>query len=207
MPLAFIKNTRERNFLLYIACFTVPILAVLILHSVIYDDWRHLYFIYPAFLLMAIYFINKILQSKFRLIIQVAVVVQLVAVGYFMIADHPFQQVYFNELVSHDAEYLHKNYEMDYWGAGLKVGLERLIKDHPDGAIKVSSNYLGNGPLQNNIEILQERDRKRLEITEPEAADYFITNFRSHPDTFAYPHVDYSIKVLNSTILCVYKTH
>ena len=112
-PMEYLKNTPERNYLLYVLCFFVPIMSVLFLHSVIYDDWRHLFFVWPPFVLMCLYFINKFLHNKYRMVVQGICGLQVLAIGYFMVKSHPFHQVYFNELVSHEDEYLRKNYEMD----------------------------------------------------------------------------------------------
>src|ERR1035437_6234235 len=54
-PLVYILNTKERNYILYLFCFFAPIFAVMFLHSVIYDDWRHLYFVYPSFVMIGLY--------------------------------------------------------------------------------------------------------------------------------------------------------
>jgi Dolichyl-phosphate-mannose-protein mannosyltransferase len=206
-PLTYLTNTPERNYLLYLMSFGGPILAVMVLHAVIYDDWRHLYFVYAPFVLLALYFINRIWQTRFKLVIRAACIIQLGFIGYFMVHDHPFQQVYCNELVSHQKESLRKNYELDYWGCGYKQALEHLVATHPEGRIKVSSYDAGVYLARFNSQLLKEEDRNRLEITTPENADYFITNYRWHPEDYPYPKIAYSVSVLNSTIICIYKTH
>jgi len=206
-PLLYLTNTTERNYILYLLSFGVPILAVIFLHAVIYDGWRHLYFVYPPFVLLALWFIHKIWQTRFRWFIQTACIIQLGFIGYFMIRNHPFQEVYFNCLVSHKKEFLRKNYELDYWGCSYRQALEHLVATHPDGPINISSYDVGDYLIRFNSQLLNEKDRNRLVITPPEKADYFITNFRWHPEDYPYPAIDYSISVLNSTILCVYKTH
>ena len=202
-PLQFLRNTTERNFLLYMLCFTGPIAAVLILHSIIYDDWRHLYFVYPSFVMLALYFVNKLYQTKGRMVIMGACALQVALLGFFMVKAHPFQQVYFNEFVSHDKEALRKNYEMEYWGCGYKEGLEYLVKTNPAGPIKVYSST--SQLIMNNTLMLNEQDRSRIQITDREKADYLITNYRNHPYDYPFAKADYSITVLNSTILSVFK--
>lgn len=206
-PYLFFQNSPERNQMFYLFCFATPILTIIMLHSVIYDDWRHLYFVYPSFVLLALYFINKVFQTRYKLIMQFLCIIQISFIGYFMIRNHPFQEVYFNELVSHKKEYLRHHYEMDYWGCSMKQALEHLIKTNPENTIKVSTDFAGIMPLNKNILMLKEQDRKRVEYVDPNAADYFITDFRGHPDDYPYQKIDYSITVLNSTISCIYKTH
>jgi hypothetical protein len=202
-PLAFIRNTNERNFLLYLGCFAAPIFVVMFLHAVIYDGWRHLYFIYPSFMLMAIYFIHKLWQKKYKYIVMACCLAQACFISFFMISNHPEQQVYFNSLIPHSKEYIRKHYEFDYWGVSYLQALEYLVRAQPYGKIKLCFGP-GAQPLRNNILMLQERDRTRIELSECDQADYFMTAFRGHPDDFPDP-VEYSIVVLNSTVVCVYK--
>ena len=52
--------------------FVLPPAAIIAMHSVVYDGWRHLYFIYPAFLFLAVlgvatlYSHAQALQARFR---------------------------------------------------------------------------------------------------------------------------------------------
>ncbi len=52
-PGALLGPTLLRFELLLLACFVVPVLAVALLHPTIYNGWRHLYFIYAPFCLLA----------------------------------------------------------------------------------------------------------------------------------------------------------
>jgi hypothetical protein len=208
-PLHFIKNTPERNFLLYLLCFFAPIFAIYAMHSVIYDDWRHLYFIYPPFALLALYAIHTLLQNKtiaankkLGMAVQAACLVQVGASAFFMVKSHPFQQVYFNALVSHDEEYLRKNYEMDYWGVSNLQALKYILENDQRNQIMVTTIF--PELLQNNIDILDDDDRKRVKLVHPDSSDYFITNFRFHPDDFPMKE-EYSFQVLNSTVIRIYR--
>jgi hypothetical protein len=205
-PMAYIQNTRERIFLLFALCFAVPIFAVLFLHSVIYDDWRHLYFVYPPFILLGIYLIAQFINGKYKYIMLGACGVQVLMLGGFIMKNHPFSQVYFNELVSHDEEFLRKNYDLEYWGCSFKQALEYITTNDTAKTIKVCCIH--KSPLDNNILMLPEPERKRI-VFEPEAmkADYFITNFRLHPDDFPSTNIAYEIQVQNSTIMRIYKMH
>jgi len=208
-PGSFLTNRKERNHLLYLLWFFTPVLAVIMLKSVIYDDWRHLYFVYPAFVLAGIYGLNKMLlavKKQYQIAIMSICVIQIAMVGNFMVTAHPFQQVYFNELVPHTDEYLRENYDLEYWGCGFKQGLDHLVSKSKTDTVRVACNY--NDPLINNVMILQKQDRARIklyQITEMGKADYFITNFRGHREDYPSKNIEYSVKVLNSTVLCVFK--
>jgi len=211
----FIQNTRERNFLFYLLCFLVPVFMVIVMDSVIYDDWRHLYFVYPPFILLSLYFLDKILlwlssspnKMKILLAVRSLCIVQVVVIGFFMVRDHPFQQVYFNSLVSHSKESLCRNYDLEYWGCGFMQALNHLVSTNKSDSIKVCSNY--PAPLGNNIGMLPEKDRKRIFFLFPAQsamADYYITNFRGYGfEDFPPNEVVYSVSVENSTILSILK--
>lgn len=208
-PLDYLRNTPDRNFLLYALCFLGPIFSVLALHSVIYDDWRHLYFIYPSFALMIVYAVHRLLQAdfiakskNFGKAVMAVCLVQIGASVYFMVQNHPFQQVYFNNLVSHDEEYLRKNYEMDYWGVSNLQALKYILDNDQRNLIMVTTIY--PEILQNNIDFLDDEDHSRIKLVHPDSSDYFITNFRFHPDDFPMKE-DHSFMVLNSTVIRVYQ--
>ncbi len=204
-PMKFLLNTRERNFIIYLACFILPMAAIIVLKSVVYDDWRHVYFIYPPFVLLLLYAVEKAYRSRGKKILLTAFALQFISVGYFMVRNHPNQQVYFNELVSHKPEFLRYNYDMDYWGASFKQGLDYIVHARPEGPIRVSSEALtGSCPLSLNIRQLPPRQRQRMAAVPARYADYFITNFRGHPENYPYPLVHH-ICVCGDTILAVYQ--
>ena len=47
------ENDGELQDIVFLALFFAPIITVILLHSTLYDGWRHLYFVYPAFLLVS----------------------------------------------------------------------------------------------------------------------------------------------------------
>jgi len=202
-PATFLKNTDERNLLLYALCFFAPVMSVIILHSVIYNDWRHLYFVYPPFLLIALYFIHKLLQTKYKMIVLGICALQLALVGFFMAMNHPFHQLYFNNLVSHAEGALNNNYDMEYWGASYKQALDHLLATDNSKVIRVNCYF--RTELDNNIALLPEEDRQRIKYAEIENADYYLTNFWGDAYHFPFDKPDYSISVLNSNIVCLYK--
>jgi hypothetical protein len=209
-PAVFFQNTHERNFLLYLGCFIVPIFAVIILKSVIYDDWRHLYFVYPSFVFMAIYGIDWLLNKyKAKIVKQIiygACILQVGLLSIFMVKNHPFSQVYFNSFVSHDDEYLRKHYDLEYWGCSFKQALDYLVANDTAKVIKVCCIH--TTPLDNNIMMLPKDQRSRIKFVEQaQNADFFITNFRIHPDDFPSNNIEYDIQVLNSTIMRIYNMH
>ena len=205
-PGKFLLNTPERNFVLYLTCFAMPVVIMSVFHGININDWRHLYFIYPPFVMLVLFVISKLAAGNKKIIVQGLCILQLGLTGCFMVKNHPFQQVYFNSLVSHEQESLNKNYELDYWGCSYKQGLEYLVATNRQVPIRIA---LSNEPLLNNLLILKKEDRQRVFVIDDLAqTDYIlIDNHANCRNDFPYAKVLYSIKVLNSSIMCVYKLH
>ena len=127
-PFLFISNKINRNHLLYILCFVGPVLAIIILRSTLYDSWRQLFFIYPSFILLAIYGLNYLLKTKLKVAILILILIGFASVADFMFINHPFQQVYFNRFLPRERpEYLRKQFDLDYWGSSYKAALDYIL--------------------------------------------------------------------------------
>ena len=202
-PLACIRNTPERFYLTCAGLFVLPLLLIIGMHSVVYDDWRHVYFIYVPFVILALFAINKLLEGKGKWAVHFLCALQVFLVASFMITSHPFQSVYFNELVSRNKEYLRDHFEMEYWACSHKQGLEYILAHDTSSVIRVTMY-----PIDQNLMMLSGKDRNRIVSAGlGEHPDYFMTTFRTHPGEYEYTDVFYEIKALNSTILRVYKLH
>jgi Dolichyl-phosphate-mannose-protein mannosyltransferase len=209
----FIRQTINRNHLIYLVCFAGPVIAVIVLHSVLYDGWRQLYFIYPAFLLLAVYGLSSLVKARVfsgdlpKVAVSILLIVSFASIGFTMIKSHPFEDVFFNILLSKKDQYLRKTFELDYWGTSYKQALEYIVaRDHsPELKIKVA-----NLPGEFNSYILKPEDRKRIRYVESDdQADYFITNYRWHFRDYSYPKEKkiFSITIQNSEICSAWKLH
>jgi hypothetical protein len=199
-PRVFLYDPTRRNFTIYFLSVIIPVVAVIALHSVVYDDWRHLYFIYPPLVLMMLYAANHFMTRGRKHLVIGVFAAQLLLLAVVMRKDHPYQQVYFNELVSHKDGYLKKNYEMDYWGCAFKDGLEWLLANKK-GEIRVATIK----PLSNNHYFLPAAVRNRVvEVGEGDKPYYLVTNYRfDYRDSFDYPLV-HRIKAQGSVVLDIF---
>lgn len=203
-PLHFFKDASDRNQLMYLASCYVPLLAVFALHSVVYDSWRHVFFIYPSFILLGIYGLNKVKQNYLKYPIYGILGLYFLGLSIFMIQNYPHQQVYFNYLLPSENEYIRKNYELDYWGTSYKQALEYLLKTDDRELIKVA---VKNFPGELNWKALKPEDRNRIKIVGKAKADYFISNYRGHPQDYSeYKDQSvFSIQVRGNTIMEVFE--
>lgn len=202
-PRAFIADFHQRYFLFLFICFVSPVIVVIKLESVLYDDWRHLYFIYPAFVFLVLYCMHLLLQrKKMRVAIWTVCVIEVLLIARFMIRAHPFQSVYFNYFISHEQDYLQKKYELDYWGASNKAGLEWVLAHSGSDSIRINDKWI----LGFNLQVLDPQQARRFILTpEGEPMDFYIENFRTKPYKYPRENSVHNIDVLNSTILRITK--
>jgi hypothetical protein len=204
-PGRFLSNSPLRNNLLFLACLFTPVLAVIFLHSKPYDAWRHLYFIYPSFVMLAVYGLNVLFKMGMKKPAIVFSFLAFIFTGHFMIKNFPNQNVYFNAFCSfRPPEYLRKTFELDYWGVTYKQSLEFILMQDKDSLVNIN---VANPPGEYNRMILTSAQRNRIRFVPIEEAKYFVTNYRWHPqDYFEYSaYKFYSIHVLNNTVNEVFK--
>jgi len=201
-----IKNI-DKNNLLYLFSFFGPAVIVIVLHSVLYDTWRHLFYIYPAFILLAIYGINQLMNlSKFKIAVPAFVIVSICSVLFFIISNFPFHHVYFNQFISwRKGEYIRKNYEMDYWGLSLNKALEYILETNSSDTIRISAD---NPTIIANADMLPENQKNRiLFVDSVYKSDYFVAGYRWHPQDYTeYKNIEEvkSFVVLNSKMTSIF---
>lgn len=180
-PSEIIANTRLRFSFLLIGCFLLPIVAVIVLSSNIYNGWRQMYFLCVPLCVLSVFGIHWLVSSRFKApilstAVYVASGVGIAATVAGMISIHPHQQVYFNFLADRlTPNHIRSNYDMDYWGAPFREALEILLERYPFRSIYVQSPNPDIARL--NREILPLVDRHRTFVN-GEHSDFRITNHR-----------------------------
>ncbi len=192
-PLAALRDRETRFGVLLMSCFALPVVAVIVLQSNIYNDWRQMYFLWAPFCLLAAVGLCAIANSNvgkigLKVAVQMpgwvrggrwhtasrALAYGVAGVGLAttltaMAALHPNQQVYFNGLTDTETPgALAKRYDMDYWNVAQRESLEYLLAHYPDGALRV-------WPAKESALVMPQKDRGRLLFLEnPHAADFFV---------------------------------
>ncbi|MDW8300938.1 MAG: tetratricopeptide repeat protein [Bacteroidia bacterium] len=108
-----------------------PILYTIYKNSTLYNEWRHLLFVYPSLVVCAALGWNAILYFVSQKAVQIGSYV-LISVGcieptIWMIRNHPNEYVYFNQLVGGTAG-AYGNYETDYYMNSVKHVVEWFLK-------------------------------------------------------------------------------
>ncbi len=208
----FIKNPKLYYFsasgrikIVLIIYFISPILAVIVFKSVLYDSWRHLFFIYPGFVLLAGYML-ELIEKKVRLNYMIITFSLIISYEVFLaVKTFPNHHIYFNQLVSTKPEYIRKNFEQDYWGTSFNQALDYLYDYAKEDTIKV--HFKPKNGLFNLSLLPNEKKQKFQCVSTFDSADYFVTNYRYHPDDYIeFKNKSiYSISLRNSKILEIFK--
>jgi hypothetical protein len=179
-----------------------PLVGAIIGSDVNYDGWRHLYFVYPFLVAVAVVGLVAIFEAIpekgwGRAVVVTLVTVSLIRTATFMACAHPNQQVYFNAMAGRDA---HLRYDADYWGLSYKQALEEILRRDDRPAIRVTA---ANYPGLANVEMLPKYDRARVQfVIEPKEAEYYMTNFRGREELAALaekrPPFDHEVFVLST---------
>ena len=161
-PGAVFRNTRRRFLALLLAGFLLPPLAVALLGSNQYNDWRHLYFVYVPFGLLAAGGLGELAaawsqQRRWRFGMYGLTAAGLGLILLQMTQLHPLQHLYFNSLVDRTTpEYLRTQYHFSFWELAYWAGLQRILKSYPDETLRVRTDRPGEFAL------LSPADRARM---------------------------------------------
>ena len=142
-PGALFRNTRRRFALLLLACFLLPPLTAALLGANQYNDWRHLYFVYGPFCLLAAGGLGGLVRAWSRRPLWRAGAYGLTGLGLALVLLqitqlHPLQSLYFNFLVDRNTpEYLRTRYFMESVNIGFGAALGYLLKQHPGETLTV----------------------------------------------------------------------
>lgn len=210
------NNSSELTDVLTLGFFFAPLVAVISLHSILYNGWRHLYFIYPAFVLVSIHGLYSLLMwAKKKPILQktilLSAVFSIIWTGIWMISNHPYQYLYFNVLAKNWV----KNFDVDYWGVAYKRPLEKILKHHPDQKLIIFNKMQGHAwgywqiPYWENTFLLSKADQDRIDGTRSEqCSDFVITSLAGNAHQYSQ-RKDFSlfdeIKVDGKLIYATYK--
>ena len=191
-PYAALHNREIRFRVILLGCVALPVAVVIILQSNIYDGWRHMYFLWGPFCLLAAIGLHRITNIRMgggiwkvaarlpgwvrgrlhmarRTLAYGAAGIGLSTTLTAMAALHPYEHVYFNALVDTKTPgALAKRYDMDYWMLAHRQLIEHLLAHYPDDALRV-------WPRQSNPQILPQSDRERILFSKSiYSADYFL---------------------------------
>lgn len=203
-PVQTLQNNLRRNYLIYAASIVAPLFAVIIFKSVLYDGWRHMFFVYAPFSLLAVYSCSLINLKAVKWTLFLVLGLTFGSVATFMISQHPYQHIYFSKLLtSSEPEALRKQFDLDYWGTAYYEGIKTILCEDKRSKVRLQfANSSGKFTVKLR---LPEAMRDRIVITD-ENPDYFLTEYRFHPNDYDQYRGNkfHDIKVNNNTILSIF---
>jgi hypothetical protein len=198
--------------LVVIGWLVVPVAAIYLFHSVLYDGWRQMFFIYPAIVLISLRGLILLYQwmlriplhsNGIRIIAGIFLLAGLIEPAGFMVRYHPYENVYFNVFAG-DPTTLRQRFELDYWGLAYKQGIDFILAHDPGRSIKI---FVADPPGQDYINsgLTKENKSRLIPVKDPADANYFVSVFRWHPEDYAYTDEVYSVSVRGEKIMVVYR--
>jgi hypothetical protein len=186
------RDPTNRVFLFDAAMFASGylVLAVILWRKpVVYDGWRHLFFVFPFIAYFAGYALARAVRQGSALLRwagAIAGAAAALASVQACLALHPYQNVYFNFLAGPSLGEVQKKYELDYWGVAARHALSKVLAAC-SGPVVVATREL---PIRENSFILPADQAARLRYVSDEPADFHIhlyrdgelPDFRDHPD-------------------------
>ena len=196
--------------LIFCILFFAPLGAVIILHSVLYNGWRQMYFIYPAFILIAVRGLVALWQfhaqrKLFKPLLIFVVTLSLSYTAWWMVRYHPYQYLYFNVFAGESS----KRFDVDYWGVAYREPILAILNQDPskkyaiydaysDGPIfdAPKSSHWGYWQLPHGINILNLplSDRARIISGRTEAcSDYVLTTLPGNRQQYLLNKPEFSL--------------
>ena len=163
----------------------VPLVLVVALDSTLYGDWRHLYFVYPALLTLAVgglqaamqqrqvwYQAGRAWMARLCTVLLLACMGHMAFTGSWICRNHPHQQVYFNALAG---QHVAKRFDRDIWGLSARDGIEFILLHDSRQHIRVSGDHV----IQ-NLRMLDAVSRARIEpVLRSDEWDYEVVTYRN----------------------------
>ena len=185
--LLFVKGKKDRGLLAVIAAwFLIPLLLAMLVRPAMYDNFRHFLFIVPPVFVFAglglAAIFDRLKTPAWKLVV---LAVALLPGIYWLVHLHPYQYVYYNELVGGPGGAF-RRFEMDYWALSYREATDFLNQVAPAGARVVvwGPDHVVQRYAREDLEILE---FKEGDSQEGQAPDYAILSSRWNNDQLLFP--------------------
>lgn len=134
ISLFFVKKIRQSEygvaFILLLFPSVFPILYIIYKHAVVYQHWRHVFFVFPTMVVLSSLGWHYLLNHKKRWIFVLPVFAFLFAKPvWWMFNNHPYEYTYYNELVG-GSKGAFENYELDSYCFGVKNCIKWIAENN-----------------------------------------------------------------------------
>lgn len=199
--------TRRSNLLLLLWVFS-PWAAIVVLKMGIFDEWRHVFFLYPGMILIAAMGLKMLfdfiprfpgrLPLLLRALICAALLLCLSRTAGWMLLNHPLQFAYF----SVPSSWVRDRFDLDYWALSSRLALAAIADHDEDERIPIA---VSNTIIAVNAAVFF--PDKVFPLESPDNADYIIDNFRNagYRETYSREKLFSSVVVDGLELMNVYK--
>ncbi|WP_075533980.1 glycosyltransferase family 39 protein [Candidatus Pelagibacter communis] len=170
-------SSKNENFDLFLFInFLLVIITYFALNPALLSGWRHFYFLNFFIVYYACYCVNNIFlnfrKTKYKIIFIIILFIMSCSTVYDIYKYHPFQSVYFNNLISNKMK---KNFEVDTQSLSRVHAVQELLKE--DGILNIATASWT--PLEDARSLISKNDWNRLNFvgTEFDKADFIYSNF------------------------------
>lgn len=179
-----IKADQKRPLLLALTIFwMLPLGYALVSNPIVYNGWRHFYFIYAGIVVMAgmgLVWLFSLVASKpaLKTLALLGLTAVFAAQAGSIVMNHPYQYTYYNALSGQ----VDGRYELDYWALSTYNAMEELVarSDRNQNLPLICSRPPippHSYPMTNNYDALPEKDRLKLAYSaDDRTAPYLIYN-------------------------------
>ncbi len=109
-----------------------PILYIIYKKSTLYSEWRHVMFVYTPIIVLTAYGWESLWRlGRMGWIAGLVLLALMVRPAVWMISNHPYQYLYFNEIIG-GIKGAYANYETDYWCHSMKAAAEWMLTNRPE---------------------------------------------------------------------------
>ncbi len=204
----FVKRKQAKYFF-PIFVILATYIAIIAFNSTLYGGWRHVFFLYPCFMMLAAFALNQLMKYSTKWL-KVGLMVIVISAGFhlnWMINNHPYHYVYFNVLAGENWD---ERWDRDYWRVSVKNLLEALVENEQP-AIGERLNIMHNQFVVRGGWLMEPRLKSKLQLVDSlKEADYVLYDYRftrgDGPRKYEGQFDNYlSIMVDGKPIMSIYK--
>ena len=139
-----LRSRLRTDLLLFIGLgFVLPLLALIVLNSTLYNNFRQALFLIPGMFMIAAFTLEFVFSQVAQNWLRVLSIIAIALPGvYSTVRLYPYEYVYYNSLVGGPAGAMHR-YELDYWRISLREMAIELNKVAAPGSLIVVTRSAG----------------------------------------------------------------
>ena len=224
IPMMVYRYIKSRNkellfkLILLLMIFIVPFMIAVLKHPVIYNGWRHFYFLYAPIMILASYSIYNLVTIKnVKYIVYGLCILTLCFNGYYIVRYGIRNTAYYNILVNRNT--LDTNYELDYYNVTSQDATYKFINSgnavaSDDGYIYIYGPNFNHRVVSDLYEYTTQYLQSKIKEVKPQDLKdtiksgkivYALCNSAYLYDDMSNYELVYSYKIFDSSIIWFYK--